>query len=875
MSGGPTTEGHLGSSPAALAAARLLAEDVERLAAARRLSAVVGRSATLDRLADIACRLLGTASSHVSMLTDVHVVSGGTGLLGRGMGDSDPLPESLCTLAAVSEDGLAVSDSSLDERVRELPPVLAGEVGSYLGVPLQTEDGHVVGVLCVSDPQPRTWSELDLRMIRQLADSAIAELELSVLTDEYQANEVRFALAVEAAGIGSFDWDLTTGRLTWDQRLIELFGYEDGTFPETIEAFEARVHPDDLPKVTQLLDEAREAGGSFEMEYRIRLPRGDTRWVRARGRALTDETGRSTRLLGAAYDSTSVRESDARVARVLETMSAAFFSVDRDWRFTYVNAEAERLLGISRSQLLGQDVWKVFPATMSGGFDRGFRQALSSGDPVTFEAYYPAPLDRWYELRAWPSPDGLSVYFLDVTERRALQLQTERVAQRSALLAHVTTDLTGTLDAEEAGARLAQLVVPTLADWCLVTLVHREPGREELRDVGWWHVDPALRDTTAEYGQLRLDDLLDTSYLAQVLQTSEPAMLADGAAEKIAAVLKPGGRARDLLDRLTPSAGLVLPLSGRGRITGLISLFRGSGKAPFSDDDLDTAREVAARAGLALDNARLYAEQVRLAGDLQRSLLTAPPEPDHVQIVVRYEPAAETAQVGGDWYDAFLQPGGTTVLVIGDVVGHDSAATAAMGQLRGLLRGIVYSSGAGPAGALRGLDAAMQGLQVGTFATAVVARLEQTDEDRERGVSRVRWSNAGHPPPMVITAEGHVSALADGTADLLLGIDPGTERHEAEVLLEHGATLLLYTDGLVERRGQNLDEGLARLQSLLEELGPRPLDELCDELLTRLLPARSEDDVALVAVRLHPQDRPRPPEAGPKVVPPDIPNPLA
>jgi serine phosphatase RsbU (regulator of sigma subunit) len=320
---------------------------------------------------------------------------------------------------------------------------------------------------------------------------------------------------------------------------------------------------------------------------------------------------------------------------------------------------------------------------------------------------------------------------------------------------------------------------------------------------------------------------------------------------------------------------VILPMSGRGRITGLLSLFRGPGSPPFSDEDVDTAADLAGRAGLALDNARLYADQVRLAGDLQRSLLTAPPEPDHVQIVVRYEPAAETAQVGGDWYDAFLQPTGSTVLVIGDVVGHDSAATAAMGQLRGLLRGITYSSGAGPASALRGLDAAMQGLQVGTFATAVVARLEQTDDEHERGVSRVRWSNAGHPPPMVITAEGGVAVLSDVTADLLLGIDPDTERHESEVSLDPGATLLLYTDGLVERRGQSLDEGLARLRSTLEELGPRPLDELCDELLTRLLPAASEDDVALVAVRLHPQDRQRPAEAGPNRVPPDVPDPSA
>jgi len=664
-------------------------------------------------------------------------------------------------------------------------------------------------------------------MIGHLADSAVAELELSVLSEEYQASRVRFTLAVEAAGIGSFDWDLSTGRLTWDDRMIELFGYDRETFPGSIDGFYARLHQDDVQKVTRLLQQARDTGGSFEMEYRVLLPGAETRWVRARGRALTDESGRSTRVLGAAYDSTGVRDSEARVARVLETMSAAFYSLDRDWRFTYVNAEAERLLGTSRSELLGGNVWELFPATMSSGFERHYHEALRSGRPVTFEAYYPAPLDRWYELRAWPTPDGLSVYFLDVTERRALQQQTERAAVRSSLLAHVTTELNGTLDAEEAVARLAQLVVPTLADWCLVTLVDNGPGRLGLRDVGWWHVDPDLREATAEYGRLRMHELQDTSYVSEVLRTGRPALVPDAATRHIAAVIKPGP-ARDLLLELAPSSGMILPMSGRGRITGLLSLFRGAGAPAFTDEDMDTAADVAGRAGLALDNARLYAEQVRLAGDLQRSLLTAPPEPDHLQIAVRYEPAAETAQVGGDWYDAFLQPTGSTVLVIGDVVGHDSAATAAMGQLRGLLRGIAYSSGAGPAGALRGLDAAIQGLQVGTFATAVVARLEQTDDERRRGVTQVRWSNAGHPPPMVIAADGEVLTLSEDSADLLLGIDASTERHESEVTLTRGATLLLYTDGLVERRGQSLDEGLARLRSVLEELGPRPLDELCD-----------------------------------------------
>ncbi|MBJ7451143.1 MAG: serine/threonine-protein phosphatase, partial [Blastococcus sp.] len=266
-----------------------------------------------------------------------------------------------------------------------------------------------------------------------------------------------------------------------------------------------------------------------------------------------------------------------------------------------------------------------------------------------------------------------------------------------------------------------------------------------------------------------------------------------------------------------------------------------------------------------------FSAQQQLAEGLQRSMLTEPPEPDHAEIAVRYLPAAEAARVGGDWYDAFLQPGGTTMLVIGDVVGHDTAAAAAMGQLRSLLRGIATYSDAPPVEVLRGLDASMATLRVGTLATAAIARFEQTPEEVGRGVTRMRWANAGHLPPLVINADGSVAELAPWVGDLMLGVDPTAQRHESVITLDRGATVLLYTDGLVERRDADLDQGLLRLRTALTELAGLPLDELLDEIIERLVQGRPDDDVALVAVRLHRQDRPRPAEAGPTVVPPNLP----
>jgi serine phosphatase RsbU (regulator of sigma subunit) len=280
---------------------------------------------------------------------------------------------------------------------------------------------------------------------------------------------------------------------------------------------------------------------------------------------------------------------------------------------------------------------------------------------------------------------------------------------------------------------------------------------------------------------------------------------------------------------------------------------------------------VAGRIGLALDNSRLHRQQTQLAEDLQRSLLTRPFEPDHAQIAVRYLPAGEAARVGGDWYDAFVQPRGALLLVIGDVIGHDTAAAAAMGQLRALLRGVATYSDAGPSEVLRGLDSSMALLKLGTYATATVARLEQTPEELSRGVTRMRWTTAGHFAPLIVDPDGALRDLPEWKGDLMLGVDSGTHRAEVEVELDRGATVLMFTDGLIERRDGDLDSGMARLREAVAELADRPLDELCDELLDRLVQGRPDDDVALVAARLHAQDRPRPPEAGQQRVPDDVP----
>ncbi|SNR61488.1 SpoIIE family protein phosphatase [Blastococcus mobilis] len=838
-----------------------------RLAAVRRLESTALGSRALQRLTGLVVRLLDADAASVSLLGDVETVVGGDGLPSGSLGRQVPLDESLC--AVVLDHGpepLAVPDARRQSGVAGLPPIVDGRVGAFLGVPLVVFDGSPVGALMAWSREPRPWTDSEIALVRQLADSVATELELSALGRELEAHRLRFELAIDAAEIGSFDWDLVTGRLVWDDRLVEIFGYDRATFDETIDAFTARCHPDDRERVLDALRTAVDTCGEYDAEFRVVLPTGETRWVQGRGRALSDDRGVAVRLVGAGFDTTSQRHGDARVARVLEAMNAAFFALDRNWRFSYVNHEAEKLLRRSREELLGGSIWELFPAAVGNDFEKHYRGAVASGRERVFEAYYPAPLDGWYEVRASPSPDGLSIYFLDVTERRVADERSRRSAARLSLVAEVTSALSETLTSgqgeEAALQRVAESVVPVLGDWVIVSLVD-EDGR--MRDVGSWHRDPGMRRPAARYAELRLAALQPDAPILRAMASGQVRTVDDVGA--VVGRTLPPGEVSDVFWQLAPQSAVTLPMSARGRTLGALSIYRSPDRARADEEDVVTARDLADRIALALDNSRLYEQQRRLAEGLQRSLLTAPPQPDHAEIVVRYRPAVEVAEVGGDWYDAFLQPSGATVVVIGDVVGHDTEAAAAMGQLRGMLRGIAYRDGPGPAAVLTELDAAIQGLGMGTMATAAIARVEQTPEERAAGLARLRWSNAGHPPPLLLHEDGRVEELTTPRAELMLGVDPSARRTDSVVTVQRGATLLLYTDGLVEGRDLALDDGIARLCSAVTELAGEPLPVLCDQVIERLRPEGLQDDVALVAIRLHPEDRPRPSEAGPERVP--------
>jgi sigma-B regulation protein RsbU (phosphoserine phosphatase) len=237
---------------------------------------------------------------------------------------------------------------------------------------------------------------------------------------------------------------------------------------------------------------------------------------------------------------------------------------------------------------------------------------------------------------------------------------------------------------------------------------------------------------------------------------------------------------------------------------------------------------------------------VQLAEALQRNLLGRPPPLPNLETAVRYLPASRHTRVGGDWYDAFPVEEGRIVLVIGDVAGHDVPAATTMAQVRGMLRGAAHAGGVSPATVLGVLDRALASLGMTSLVTAAVAILEPGRAGT--GQARLRWSNAGHPAPVLVHADGRTEVL-ERRPDRLLGVSADTERRDHEQPLTSGDTVLLYTDGLVERRSATLDHGTACLVRELQRLGRAPLEQLCDGLLA-LADGRGDDDIALLAVRL-------------------------
>jgi PAS domain S-box-containing protein len=421
------------------------------------------------------------------------------------------------------------------------------------------------------------------------------------------------------------------------------------------------------------------------------------------------------------------------------------------------------------------------------------------------------------------------------------QADAERAQSRLGLMAEATSALIATLDMGELIRRLAELCVPRLGDWVFLTLLD-EYGA--VQDTAYLHRD-GHEDDLRLFSTLHARNLPVTSPSRRSISTARPVLIEDFTPELVEeVVVDPDARAAFL--RLGARSGMTVPMVARRRTLGALALIRTSDERPFVQDDVDLAEDLARRAALAMDNVRLYQREHAVADTLQRSLLPELPEISGLESAAHYVSASTAADVGGDFYDLLHLPDGSVGIAVGDVVGHDVAAAAAMGHLRGVLRACIWEAvDPDPGSVLARVDRLVQGLRVASLATMVYARA--VPPEVPGGPWRVHVANAGHPPLLLRDPNGAVRLL-DGVTGLLVGVDAATHRETLTLELPAGTTLIAYTDGLIERPGRDMDQGIdelrARLVAAPRTASPR---ELCDAAVAGAVDHR--DDVALLAVR--------------------------
>ncbi|MEU8796550.1 SpoIIE family protein phosphatase [Spirillospora sp. NPDC048819] len=418
-----------------------------------------------------------------------------------------------------------------------------------------------------------------------------------------------------------------------------------------------------------------------------------------------------------------------------------------------------------------------------------------------------------------------------------------RRQQRQELLDRAAGAATEQAGLAEMFAALADVLVPALADGCglhlLPDLIDHPPGAPIIAR----RIATAARDGLPRQPPAGEERFAPDSGFARALRQRRP----------LYRTFPPGRPPADLLPRSTSAwlaeteatSVVLMPVIVDGTAAAAVTAARRDDRAPLGPDDIALMSQVFEYTHDALSGAVRFHRTQQVALALQHGQLADPPELPGLDIAARYRASPAAAEVGGDWYDSFVLPDGATVLAIGDVAGHDLAAAVGMSQLRNMLRALTADRVAPPGEILHRLNTAMETVAPDTTATCILSRIEQP----EPGRWRFSHAAAGHLPPLLVTPGGRGRFLK-GAANPLLGVPVDQPYRSATEPLPPGATLLLYTDGLVERPDEHLDASLDRLRRRASALAPRPLEHFCDGLLEHRPPAGT-DDIAMIALRVN------------------------
>lgn len=527
---------------------------------------------------------------------------------------------------------------------------------------------------------------------------------------------------------------------------------------------------------------------------------------------------------------------------MLDHLADAFLVLDASFTVIYLNRAAERLLDTGPGAL-GRSLWEVWPALLEAGHDRVFEEAVALAETRVLTTYQ-ASEARWFQLRLVPADDAsgsLTVFGTDVTAARTAELEQERGLARPEQARRVlayTAALAEADSLQDVTDTVATMVLPAFgATGMLVSIV--ESGR--LRLSGHF----GYQQSAVEL--LEVLDLDMHTPIGAVVTTREPLFLPSRASYvSLFPQMEP------LIEATGKQAWAFLPLIVSGRALGSLTISFGE-THEFPAEERSLLASVSGLVAQTVALARLRDSERSLAAELQSHLLPrALPQPAGITTRAHYLPATDGMGVGGDWFDVLELPGNRIGLVIGDVQGHNMKAAAVMGQLRNALRAYA-AEGHEPAAVLSRTNRLMSDLDPSLFATCCYVALDPLS-------CRADLAIAGHPPPLLRSADGRVRQL-EGPVGPPLGVAPEEEYSTTQVVLGVNDVLVFFTDGLIEDSRRSLDEGLAEVAQYLSGCAVADLDRFTDGLVAAALERVSRsDDIAVLVVRhdgLPPSARPR------------------